>query len=279
MTADGLVQWCKDRLGQGYVYATYFDRVITEAYIQAKAKQYPRQYTSSYIQRSRRWIGHYAGDCVGLIKAYYWHDGDRVRYGYQGRADTSANGMLNLAKVKGNINTLPNRSGLFVHYNGHIGVYIGDMEVIESRGVDYGVVKTRLKDRPWTSWGEVPYIDYGSDEMRQGDKGSDVKLWQNRLIEWNKDALPRFGADADFGGETVEWTKRFQSAMTLIADGIVGASRWNAMVGQGDSGKVATLEIKVKALAAEVNSKSALLMEASNKLKNVRSAIDTLKLV
>lgn len=119
------------------------------------------------------------------------------------------------------------------------------------------------------------------DDLKQGDKGADVKLWQNRLIQWNKDALPRFKADGSFGGETVEWTKRFQSAMTLIASGIVDNPTWNAMVGalQGDSAKVASLELKIKALEAEVNAKAAIAMEASNKLKNARGAIDTLKLL
>lgn len=121
----------------------------------------------------------------------------------------------------------------------------------------------------------------GEDDLKQGDKGADVKLWQTRLIQWNKDALPRFKADGNFGGETVEWTKRFQSAMTLVASGIVDAVTWNAMVGalQGDSAKVASLELKIKALEAEVHAKAAIAMEASNKLKNARSAIDVLKLL
>lgn len=279
MTADGLVQWCKDKLGQGYIFAAYFDRIITEAYIQAKAKQYPDQYTPRYIERSRKWIGHYAGDCVGLIKSYYWFDGEKVRYGYQGHVDTSANGMYKLAAVKGNISTIPEIPGVFVHYSGHIGVYIGNGEVIEARGVDYGVVKTKIKDRPWQHWGQVPYLDYGSDDMRKGSKGSGVKLWQNRLIQWNKDALPRFGADGDFGGETEDWTKRFQSAVNLPQDGIVGAAEWDAMIEtlEGDSAKVEKLE---KQLADAQNEKLIVenqLAQADRTLEQIRDAIQVLR--
>lgn len=124
------------------------------------------------------------------------------------------------------------------------------------------------------------YYGWESEDLKQGDKGADVKLWQNRLIQWNKDALPRFKADGDFGGETVEWTKRFQSAMTLVASGIVDAVTWNAMVGalQGDSAKVEALETRIKALQAEVNAKAAIALEASKKIKSIRSAIDTLKM-
>lgn len=124
------------------------------------------------------------------------------------------------------------------------------------------------------------YYGWESEDLKQGDKGADVKLWQNRLIQWNANALPRFKADGSFGGETVDWTKRFQSAMTLVASGIVDAVTWNAMVGalQGDSAKVASLETRIKALEAEVHAKAAIAMEASNKIKSIRSAIDTLKM-
>lgn len=50
-----------------------------------------------------------------------------------------------------------------------------------------------------------------------GDKGADVKAWQVRLQNWNADALPRFGADGDFGDETREWTVRFMREVGLIS--------------------------------------------------------------
>ena len=62
MNNNQLVEFCKSRLGQGYIYGAYFDRIITESYIQAKAAQYPQLYTASYMQRSRKWLGQYAGE-------------------------------------------------------------------------------------------------------------------------------------------------------------------------------------------------------------------------
>jgi hypothetical protein len=87
------------------------------------------------------------------------------------------------------------------------------------------------------------YYGWESDTMQKGSRGSDVTLWQKRLIEWNPDALPRFGADGDFGGETEDWTKQFQTAAGLDATGIVGAAEWNAMC--GDSAKVEKLEAQL----------------------------------
>lgn len=44
-----------------------------------------------------------------------------------------------------------------------MGVYIGNNQVIEARGSDYGVVQTTLKSRPWTHWGRCPWITYQAD--------------------------------------------------------------------------------------------------------------------
>lgn len=57
-------------------------------------------------------------------------------------------------------NGMPDTPGLAVWKQGHIGVYIGNGEVIEAMGTKYGVVKTQLEGRGWTHWLEIPYINY-----------------------------------------------------------------------------------------------------------------------
>ena len=68
--------------------------------------------------------------------------------------------MLSVCKEKGKISTIPEIPGVLVFLDGHVGVYIGGGYVIEARGHDYGVVKTKLEDRPWTNWGKCPWITY-----------------------------------------------------------------------------------------------------------------------
>src|SRR5574344_2165755 len=157
-----LVEHCKKALFErwGYVYGT-FGNVLTEKLLQDKLKQYPdnvRQY-ESFIRS--HWIGKIVADCVGLIKSYLWWDGTKAIY--MSYNDVSANGMYEKAKEKGGIDTLPEIPGLCVRFNGHIGVYIGQGWVIESRGTKFGVVKTKLEDRPWTHWLKCPYIEYLKD--------------------------------------------------------------------------------------------------------------------
>ena len=61
---------------------------------------------------------------------------------------------------KGSIETMPDTPGLAVWKSGHIGVYIGNGEVIEAMDTRYGVVKTNLQGRGWSHWLEVPGIKY-----------------------------------------------------------------------------------------------------------------------
>ncbi|MDH3679392.1 MAG: peptidoglycan-binding domain-containing protein [Acidimicrobiia bacterium] len=63
--------------------------------------------------------------------------------------------------------------------------------------------------------------------VRPGDVGEAVRKFQQGLLGWNSDALPRFGADGDFGDETEEWVRNFQDSQDLtvtgVIDGVTGA--------------------------------------------------------
>ncbi|SFP19440.1 N-acetylmuramoyl-L-alanine amidase [Salibacterium halotolerans] len=57
--------------------------------------------------------------------------------------------------------------------------------------------------------------------LEKGDAGSDVKKLQEDLMTVGE-KLPRFGADGDYGTETVEAVKAFQSRYNLTVDGVAG---------------------------------------------------------
>lgn len=147
--------------GWGYVWGT-FGQVLTESLLESKIRQYPDGVGSYEDVIRSKWLGGRAADCIGLIKGYGWLDTDSmtIRYGANGMPDIGADAMYRNASVKGTIGTIPETPGLAVWKSGHIGVYIGDGEVIEAMGTNYGVVKTKLEDRNWTAWLEIPYIQY-----------------------------------------------------------------------------------------------------------------------
>lgn len=162
-TNTGLVAHCQKALSDKtmYMWGGIY-RPITENYIAALAKMYPKQYTAERKAQLMSAVGKaYSGiDCVGIIKSYYW-GGKGSKY-YNAATDVNATGMFEHAKLKGTIAKLPEQAGLILYCksNVHVGVYIGNGEVIEStlsRRGD-GVVKTRLSDFAWEYWCQCPYI-------------------------------------------------------------------------------------------------------------------------
>lgn len=117
---------------------------------------------SYYTVRCAKWLGKWACDCSGLFKA--------ARRALDGVwADVSAQGTYDQCQhVRGLIKDMPAKPGTFVFVHGkdargtkrmvHVGLYIGAGQVIEARGADYGVVITKLSERPWTHYGMASHI-------------------------------------------------------------------------------------------------------------------------
>lgn len=57
--------------------------------------------------------------------------------------------------------------------------------------------------------------------LKRGDKGNAVTKFQKALMAWDSRALPNFGADGDFGGETEEWVKHYQFAANVSQTGVI----------------------------------------------------------
>jgi hypothetical protein len=164
---------------------------------------------------------------------------------YDPAQDKSANAMLTACKTKGEMATMPEVPGLLVFYDGHVGVYIGSGEVIEARGRKYGVVKTKLADRPWTSWGYCPYITYEAPAqkmvsidlpvLKKGDKCEPVRKMQQLLMADGYKMMSASGKvykdDGSFGGATELALKAFQEDHNLEVDGSCGRQTWNKLLG------------------------------------------------
>lgn len=82
--------------------------------------------------------------------------------------------------------------------------------------------------------------------LRKGDKGADVANLQQLLMKAGY-ALPKYGADGDFGDECLNAVKAFQKDKKLTVDGIVGAKTWAALLA------VPTLEKRYKIIINDVN--------------------------
>ena len=234
-TARGLVEYAIAQLGRPYWYGTFGQRASKPLYDQKK-NQYPNYYKWSYAGETAK-----VHDCVGLVKGYLWCDSpDDTTPAYNVAQDKSANQMRDMCTSGGNISTLPDEPGVLVFYNNHMGVYIGNGEVIEARGHAYGVVKTKLANRPWKTWGYCSYITYevpvqktvsiDLPVLKKGAKCEAVRTMQWLLIRNGYD-MDGYGADASFGGATERALKKFQVENGLESDGSCGRKTWTKLLG------------------------------------------------
>lgn len=169
-TNSGLVKHCKEalKLKTVYMWGGLF-REVTQNYIaqvsgiKGYAAQYPearKSYLKSLVGK-----GYYGCDCVGLVKSYYFGGVGTAKNakGYKCALDYGVGTMYNAAKIKGKISTIPMVEGVLVMTSdyGHVGVYIGNNEVIECTLSKFGdgVVKTKFTDRNWAWWCQCPCIE------------------------------------------------------------------------------------------------------------------------
>ena len=137
ITDKQLINYAEGQLCRPYWYGTFGQIGTPTLYVQ-KRDQYPSQYNKWDKKTFSDQFGQRVHDCVGLIKK---------------------------CSPCEDISTLPDVKGLVVWKDGHIGIYIGGGYVIEARGHAYGVVKTKVTERPWTKWGRLPsdFVIYGSE--------------------------------------------------------------------------------------------------------------------
>lgn len=145
----------------GYVWGMFGD-VLTEKWLGDKIQQYPQEVGDKEDIIREKWMGRRTADCVGLIKAYGWFDPitGTITYNSGNMPDCSTETMFEAAIETGRLDTIPETPGIIVYREGHVGIYMGDGIVIEAKGTEYGVVKTKLSQSDFTHWFKCPYIEY-----------------------------------------------------------------------------------------------------------------------
>ena len=118
----------------------------------------------------------------------------------------------------------------------HVGMYVGG-KIIEAKGRAYGVVSSSVSSS-WNAfgrlnikWDDEPKAFILTRVLRKGDKGEDVKWVQNALLQ-RRYKLPKYGADGDYGTETLKAVKQFQRDKGLKDDGAVGEKTITALGGR-----------------------------------------------
>lgn len=215
------------------------------------------QYSGAQLEKANYWRQHAARvwDCQGLADGYVTDSGEFGKVNVRAR-----NNYASWCGTKGT-GTIPAQyrapgAAVFIHsasagYITHVGFLAepvngakpaGDWWVVEARGVMYGVVKTKLSERPWNRWGLMTkYFDYetasedgggfalGDRLLKNGCEGADVREMQEALISLGYDC-GRWGADGDFGDATEMAVRAFQKDKRLTVDGDYGPITHKALM-------------------------------------------------
>ena len=233
--AADLVQHCMRFYdeGWGYVYGAS-GQIWTQA-MQNRATD------EQTVRWGQQWVGKHVIDCSGVwwlamkeLGSYMYHGSNSMwnKYKVCGGALRSGKRMdggelkLGMAIYTGN-----DKDG-----RNHVGIYIGNGNVLEAGGCQYGVIITPVTKSKWTWWAEQKYVDYneggdvpvGKPTLRKGRTGSYVTLLQTKLVQLGYDLSP-YGADGKFGAKTEAALKAFQRDRGLTQDGICGAKTWAAL--------------------------------------------------
>lgn len=240
-TGKGLAEYAIGKIGVPYFYGAKM-QLLTEDFMKSMKKCYPRTVTNEYISKARKkgQVGKINTDCSGLIGAY------REKHIGSSQLYSTAYKRMPITDVK------KFAPGVVLWKNGHVGVYIGMEDgvpmCVEAKGINYGVVKTRVASTNWQygltfkdmsyeyennvdgTWkGNNPFVE-PTTLLKRGTKGNEVKWLQYELREAGYDRIfeyqgKSYGAvliDGDFGKITEAAVRSFQTSCKIFVDGKVG---------------------------------------------------------
>lgn len=225
---SGGITYHKDRYGyvlggQGELYTPELAKKWTDMKRSGKHPEYFLSSAKHWYTPPRKIV-----DCSGMIVQAF-------RVFNPKYSDRNAANFKSQFVKSGAITAIPEIQGLGVWKSGHIGIYIGNGKVCECRGVNYGVVISKLSTQKWTHYGFLKDVDYGdvpiiisppspeNPVLKNGAVGESVKRLQELLNALSNAGLK---VDGEFGAKTELAVRDFQSKNGLKADGIVGEKTW-----------------------------------------------------
>lgn len=148
----------------GYIYGTWYSFWTKED--QARLNKTTDSNRAKSREYGSKWIGHYVTDCSGLV---YWAlkelGADVAHHATYLYTDY----CKEKGKLKSGQDILP---GTLVFKKGskekihHVGIYIGNSEVIEAKGAQFGVVLSSVTDG-WDYWGKLKVVDYSNHQEKE----------------------------------------------------------------------------------------------------------------
>lgn len=166
LTNIGLAEFIKTKLGTPYVYGMK-GTVMTQANFNYLQERYG---VKNVWNSDENKVGKVCVDCSGLIS---WYTG-KLKGSTQFKNESDAHHILTIGSAP---------IGAAVWRQGHIGVYIGNGEIIEARGSAYGVVRTKVKDRDFTHWFLLNDIEYLQEDDEMVEKSKIIVNGKEEMVD------------------------------------------------------------------------------------------------
>ena len=207
--------------GWGYIYGTWGELWTKEK--QDKLNQTTDSSRAKSRQYGAKWIGKMVIDCAGVpfraLKQFGITTTHHATYLY-----------TDFCKVKGQLRNgqrtdgQPLKDGTLVFKKGsrdrihHVGVYIGDGEVIEAKGAEYGVILSPVTDG-WDYWGELKVVDYTNSTVPSKEQVQPDVLFRAEAVNPNTWLNVRSGPGKHY-------TVQFQLQRGTVVDVLAHDDGW-----------------------------------------------------
>jgi len=165
--ARDLVQYGRQAEGGGYLWGSDGQTSSLRFRNELAARLNPatQQSTIDNILRvGAKWDGRACWDCSGLFRGAW-----RKLMVYKSGGSTTI--WNTWCTETGPIGTMPDEPGIAVFRGtttprpsmSHVGLYIGNGEVVDARGTALGVLRRPLNSYAWTHWGRLRDVAYNDD--------------------------------------------------------------------------------------------------------------------
>lgn len=203
--ADKLIEYAINAVGAGYCWGADGQVCSPKVRRELAGRTSSQSNKNNLLITCAKWDGKRVWDCSGLFRGA-WRELDKYRSG----------GATTIYKSwcgeKGTMDTMPDIPGIAVFRGtpgnmAHIGLYIGNGEVIDARSSGKGVVRTKKAAYKWTHWGRLADVDYSETEDEptvlevkwrgtvKTKTGNGINLWDTPLKTISVQRVPE--------GETV----------------------------------------------------------------------------